>query len=211
MLTLHESLLLFALHDDRGTVHSRAWLGLPDALRGAVVAEWQLRGHLEVTREGLASWTGVSPNSTPLLDGLRATARGSIPSSHFELDALLTTLEAHVHDLRGRVEASLVARGALMLGAIDRLELEDTPLAHGTSDDERAMVEVVRATVARVATAPRRHGVLVALADALDLWPVLLPPSERGDARTAAAWVRARDPISRTVHARILDRQGLLE
>ncbi len=212
MLTLHESLLLFALHDDRGTIHSRAWLGLDDGLRGAVIAEWHLRGHLALRRGGLGSWTGRRKNGTPLLDGLRRLLEGSISTPTFVMDALFAGLEVHAPDLKERVERSLVARGIAFRGAIERHELEAGSTLHGATEEERAMLERVRAAIRQVERAPRRDGVLVGLVDALDLWPVLLPEASAErleEARQAGAWVRRRDPICAEVMERVFERMGM--
>jgi hypothetical protein len=44
---LPEALLLFALHDAKGTVHSVAFLAIDHALRAAVLCELKLRGHVQ--------------------------------------------------------------------------------------------------------------------------------------------------------------------
>lgn len=208
MLTLHETLLLFALHDDRGTVHSRAWIGLDDALRGAVVAEWMLRGALIVDRSGLARWT-ERPAMSPLLDEIRTEIRVHLRTESFELDALLSGLESWMPTLRGRVEQCLIARGAVQLGEIDRHELDDTTTLRSQSDDEMAMLALLTQAIEAGPKVTRRMGMLIGLVHALDLWPVLMSPTERTAARDAGEWVRQRDAILQAVHRTVLDRSGL--
>jgi hypothetical protein len=208
MLTLHETVLLFALHDDRGTVHSRAWIGLDDALRGAVAAEWMLRGTLTVDRAGLCTWADRVAGS-PLLDGLRDEIAPHLRTTTFEIDALLSALQAWTPSLRGRVERCLVLRGTLQLGAIDRHELEDTTTLHARGPEETAMLAHLAEAIRRGPEMRRRMGMLIGLVHALDLWPVLLPPTERAAAREAGAWVLQRDALIQAVERRVLARSGL--
>lgn len=207
MLTLHESLLLFALHDDRGTVHSRAWIGLDDALRGAIAAEWMLRGALNVDRSGLARWTD-RPTGSPLLDGVRSAIRERLRTESFEVDAVLSALETWMPSLRAQVERCLTVRGIVQAGEIDRHQLADTPTLRNRGDEETVMMEHLAAGIAAGPAVSRRMGMLIGLAHTLDLWSVLLSPTERFPAREQGEWAIERDAILQAVHRRVLDRSG---
>lgn len=208
MLTLHESVLLFALHDDRGTVHSQAWLGLDDGLRGALAGEWLLRGQLEVDRSGLCRWIPNHENGTPILDEARQAATDELRTDSFELNALFEALDRRFPGLRGRVERGLAVRGAVSFGAIDRHELEDSHTVRSSSDVEDRMVQALSDIVEKGPRTHRRLGMLAGLVDALDLWGILLP-DQIEDGRAAGEWVRARDPISALVRDRALEKMGL--
>lgn len=208
MLTLHETLLLLALHDERGTLHSRAWLGIDDALRGAVVSEWMLRGRLEVARTGLASWTTHIGPTTPILDDAHALL--GLPTPSFEIAVLLDHLADRLPDLRDRVEKSLVARGALSRAVIERDILEDSEALTGRTAYETTALDRIRSALSSVPQAPRRTAQLIGLLHTIDLWPHVLPEAVQ-PAQEAGAWVLARDPICAAVQEDARRRAGLFE
>src|SRR5262249_49195094 len=100
-LTLPEALMLFSLRDDRGTVHSAAFLALDPALRGGLLAELKLQGHVQIKTNGDLRWhpsTGKSTN--PLLrEGIAALEDAPSPST---AEDWMSILADKLFDLRLR-------------------------------------------------------------------------------------------------------------
>lgn len=206
MLSLPESLLLFALHDQRGTLRSSAYLSIDAALAGAVLGELVLRGNLRLRSDGDTRWDDRRTDS-PLLQAALEALEDT--PTHGRIEALLVALETNLPDLRDRVTTALVSRGALARDVIDREGLADTstlPAQDGTF--EEAMIQHVRAAVACGSSVPRRLGLLVALIHLCELWPAFDDPSLAGQGRILGEWVLGRDRLVQAVHITIQKAEG---
>ncbi|MEQ1507398.1 MAG: GPP34 family phosphoprotein, partial [Myxococcota bacterium] len=105
-ITLPEALLLFALHDDRGTVHSAAYLALDPGLRGAVLSELKLRGYVQVRTTGDIRFHPAppAPPTIPFLrEALDAVARCASPAP---VGVWVDALAAAQPDQRTRVRTA---------------------------------------------------------------------------------------------------------
>jgi Golgi phosphoprotein 3 (GPP34) len=203
-LTLPETLLLFALHDDRGTVHSVAYIGLDHALRGALLAELKLRGHLQVRTSGEARLTPRPPGPVriPLFDEALTVLRAA--RSPAPVNAWIDTLAVGLPNVRARVLTTLESRGILVPTGPSR-RLADA--ATGSADVERRAREEVIAALRLRETIPPRLGMLVALTVAVHLDGVVFD-SRRDEAEQLASWVTDRDSIVRAVTATIRRAEG---
>lgn len=207
LLTVPETLLLFALHDERGTVHSVAYIGLDHALRGAVLAELKLRGYLQVRTTGEIRFNPTRPPPPPpglLRDTLvlLANARNPAPVQLW-YDALALGLP----NLRQRILDDLEARGILV--PMPRARRGDPEITHPMADERperRARKELHEALALKEDIAPR-HGILVALTVAVHL-DVVVFEGRREQAEQVAAWVSDRDSIVRSVTGAIRRAEG---
>ena len=159
MSTLPEALLLFALHDDRGTVHSAAFLALEPALRGSVLTELKLRGHLQVRNVGtVAQGTRPAirwaPNAPPrpielyLRDAMDVLT--SVPSPS-PVGVWLDALARGLPDLRARVSSALERRGIVISAERDPPSRTVPAIAYPLSDPsaERILRDEVNAALGR--------------------------------------------------------------
>jgi hypothetical protein len=205
-LTVPETLLLFALHDDKGTVHSVAYLALDHALRAAVLAELKLRGHVQVRTAGDIRRNPQPPDRPKLpflcdaLDVL-ASARNPAPVSVW-LEALAKGLP----DLRSRVLAVLERRG--ILTHLERAGAVASgvawPMTEGSA--EAAARDELLASLDDPEVSPRL-GLVTALTVACHLDAVVFG-ARQGDADARAQWVGERDAIVRTVIEEIARAEG---
>jgi hypothetical protein len=217
MSTLPETLLLFALHDDRGTVHSAAFLALEPALRGSVLSELKLRGHLQVRNttvdgapNGEIRWHPSPPprpreaylrDAMDVLSGLEAPA---------PVGRWLALLAKGLPDLRARVSSALERRGILVSTERELPSRTVTPavtypLSNPTAERD-LRDEVVRALDEGDAVSPRL-GILVGLTVACHLDAVVFGDrAEEADAR--ATWVADRDAILRAVVEVVAQAEG---
>ncbi|NII10724.1 GPP34 family phosphoprotein [Oleiagrimonas sp. C23AA] len=105
---LAEELLLLALDDERGTVHSSASIGLDYGLAGALLLELTLEGRLGIEDNALVA-TGADSGDA-LLDDTLALVRAK-PGK--KVAYWVTKLPGRLKPLRGRLLQRLVARGTL--------------------------------------------------------------------------------------------------
>ncbi len=199
MLPLPEALLLFALHDDKGTVVSSAFLALDHTLRGAILAELRLRGFVQTRSDGMLR---VHPNAPadplePVLD--RAfqllTADGGEQSA---ADALLA-LERGLPELRELISTELARRGILGESTLERMGLPDD-VVHPMADDrhEANLRQAVKEGVEGAGdTISPRLGTLVGLTVAAHLEGDVFDDIAAAKAR--AEWVAERDAVLRAV------------
>jgi len=219
MTTLPEALLLFALHDDRGTVHSAAFLALEPALRGSVLSELKLRGHLQVrnvgdpaqgTRSGEIRWSPTPP-PRPIELYLRDAmdVLGSVPSPS-PVGTWLDALARGLPDLRARVSAALERRG-VVISAEREVHSRTVPPAvtYPLSDAsaEQAIRDQVNAALGVGDAVSPRLGALIGLTVACHLDGVVF--GERADEADArATWVADRDAILRAVVEVVAQAEG---
>ena len=209
MLSLPESLLLFALHDEHGTLRASAYLSLDPAMGGAVLGELLVRGNLRMRSDGDALWVSRTSDA-PLLQTVIDLFDGS--PDRTTIDRLLFTIDAAFPDLREAVSHSLIARGALRPDVIDREDLGDTAtLRTHDASFETAMVKHVRAAVACGSSVPRRLGLLVALIHVCELWPAFDDPALASQGRALGEWVLARDPLIRAVRIAVQKAEGTFD
>jgi hypothetical protein len=199
MLPIAEALLLFALHDDKGTVAASAFMALDTTLRGGLLAELRLRGFVQthVSGELRPHPNPPRPPAEPVL----AAAWGVLSAN---ADArpvadALTELERGIPDLRDALTAQLALRGILGEATIERMGLPDDvvyPMADESHEANlRAMVDhAVRVDGTQVSP---RIGTLIGLAVAAHLEADLF--SDVDAAMALADWVAERDGVLRAV------------
>lgn len=217
MSTLPESLLLFALHDDRGTVHSAAFLALEPALRGSVLAELKLRGHLQVRNVAVDGGVGgeirwhPSPPPRPreayLRDAMDVLSSLEAPAP---VGRWLETLAKGLPDLRARVSSALEQRG-ILISAERELPTRTVPpaVAYPLSNPtaERDLRDEVIAALDQGDAVSPRLGTLVGLTVACHLDSVVFGTrADEADAR--ATWVADRDAVLRAVVEVIAQAEG---
>lgn len=205
-LTLPETLLLFAMHDDRGTVHSVAYIGLDHALRGAVLAELKLRGYLQVRMSGEVRFHPNMPPPPPealLRDALSLLTRARNPAP---VTAWLELLGAGLPTLRARVLSALEGRGLVVPSARGRASAPPVVQGTGERPDRAARADLLAGLDLRDQIPPRL-GILAALTVAVHL-DVVVFDARREDAEHLAAWVSDRDAIVRAVLTTIRRAEG---
>lgn len=207
MLSLPEAMLLFALRDDEGSIHSAAFLVLDDALRTAVLGELMLRGLIRVNGEGRIRWGEAADTDSPLL--LAAFKVLMSAPEGGDVDTWMDVLAEGMPDLRKRIVDSLVARGAVSRDVEDRDLLADTerlPTADPTWESKAT--QDVRLAVACGSDIPRRMGILVGLIHVCDLWRVFGDAHLSSQGQGLGEWVLNRDPLCRAARARVSRTQG---
>ncbi len=206
-VSLPEALVLFALHDERGTIHPAAGLALDHALRGAVLSELRLRGCIEtravgdarrfrqpapapgnpVLREALAALDGA-PSPAPVSDwlGFLARARPGLRTDLLELLAERGILDAADRDHPGierRVHPST-----------------DHSVESGLRTQAHAALDAGAAVVPRL-------GRLVAFTVACHIEHVVFERRAQ-QAEDLAGWVADRDSIVRAAVQAIAEAEG---
>ena len=162
MLSLPDTLLLFALHDDKGTVHPSAFLALDHALRGAALAELRLRGCLKTWRDGTLELCGAETGD-PFFDGVSFLLHRSLPTQPSVLDAL-ATLETGLPELRRGVIRRLEAADILISADRERVLLPGSrnhPMTDGRL--EEAAREALQRSIYEGGDISPRLGTLLAL------------------------------------------------
>lgn len=210
MLSLPDTLVLFALHDDKGTVHPSAFLALDHGLRGAVLGELRLRGRVRTWRDGTLE---ISPGDAadPLLDRALEILHAAVGDRGTVIDGL-TALTAGLPTLRRWVIRRLEAADILVSADTERVLLPGStthPMTDGRLEAE-ALDSLLRAIDDGDAIQPR-PGTLLALVEACHLIDVILPADAQDPARELAAWVRQRDAIAAAVQEAAERIEGLWE
>lgn len=197
MLPLPEALLLFALHDDTGTVVSSAFLALDHTLRGAILAELRLRGLIQTRADGMMRLHPSPPETR--LEPLLARSLALLRAEDAELSVAdaLTVLERGLPDLRELISTELARRGILGESTISRMGLPDD-VAHPSENHEpeaalrRATSEAIDSD--RDAITPRL-GTLIGLTVAAHLEEELFEDVDK--AKGLADWVAEQDAVLR--------------
>lgn len=194
VLSLPDALLLFALHDDQGTVQASAFLALDSTLRGAVLSELRLKGHVQTRTDGRLRHAPQppAPPEEPVLARSLAALKG-VDS----VDRALIAIQHAVPEVRDDLVQGLIARGLLLEAVVARGEV-----VHPTGDPEieARMREAVIDAVGHGEVVGARLGVLVALTVAAHLEDDVFPSARlRAQAAAMAAWVGERDSVVRAV------------
>lgn len=197
MLPLPEALLLFALHDDTGTVVSSAFLALDHTLRGAILAELRLRGLVQTRADGMMRLHPSPPEAR--LEPLLARSLALLRAEDAELSVAdaLTVLERGLPDLRELISTELARRGILGESTISRMGLPDD-VAHPSANHEpeaalrRATSEAIDSD--RDSLTPRL-GTLIGLTVAAHLEEELFEDVDK--AKGLADWVAEQDAVLR--------------
>ncbi|MCB9674184.1 MAG: GPP34 family phosphoprotein [Alphaproteobacteria bacterium] len=210
MLSLPEALLLFALHDARGTVHSAAFLGLDEALSAAVLGELLLRGAIRVRSDGALRLVDDPPDTDSML--MLLAARALLEAEACTVDEALHALDTRLGAVRKRVVTALATKNILRAGEIDREGLADTE-THAAADGspEAGMLAHLREGIAAGPGVSRRIGLLIGLVHVLGLWSALLPEGEHAAACAAGDWVLERDAICRAARVAVQKAEGTWE
>jgi hypothetical protein len=210
MMSLPEILMLFALHDSKGTVHPAAFLAIDHGLRGACLCELRLRKVVQTRKNG-----GVrrhpdkfKPIGRPLLDRvMEALAEADSPG---KVEDWLGVLKEKMPNIRAEVTEGLKARG--ILGETDKGRvLLPGSVTHPMQDHtaETEMLEKIRTGVRDGEQIQPRTGTLISLVGACNLINVLFDKEDRGAARKMADWVSERDAISRAVREAVAKAEGI--
>jgi golgi phosphoprotein 3 len=161
-LPLHEQILLLALHDEKGTVHTSHFAY---ALAGGIVAELLLGGRLSIEeskRSRLLTAADAWPTGDPLLDEcVHRIADAKRKASTATWVGRLAALR----DLQHRVAERLCERGILRREEGRVLWLFSRTL-YPTADPtpERALVAAMRSAIAEEREVPARLAIVLALA-----------------------------------------------
>jgi hypothetical protein len=200
-LTLPEELMLFALRDDRGTVHSAAFLALDPALRGAILAELKLQGHIRVRGGGeLRRIEGPPPTNPLVLDGYHVLLGAPSPST---AERWFSILGEQLVGLRSRVVAVLERRGILVASPKQERELAWM----GDQKIEQSAQQRLIAALDAHDGLPPRDGILIALIVACHLDEVVFGARAQ-EAKARASWVADRDAVVRAVSSLVAEIEG---
>jgi len=171
-LSLPDEIVLLTLDDETGRSVGRQGLAASLALAGAVMMELALAGRLDTDRNRL-EFLDAKPTGDGVLDGGLALITGSQDSR-----GALMLLAREEAGLRPAVLAALVERG--LLKRVDGRVLLVFPERRYPKPEDRPEPREVRARLIRsVATDDipgPREALLLGLARATALLPVLLPP-----------------------------------
>jgi hypothetical protein len=206
-VSLPEALVLFALHDERGTLHAAAGLALDHALRGAVLSELRLRGCIETRSSGEVR-RGRRPAPMPGNPVLReALATLDDAPSPAPVSAWLDHLARTRPGLRADLLELLRERGVLDASELDHAGLERR--IHPSTDQsvESALRTQAHAALDAGAAVVPRLGLLVALTVACHLEQVVFE-RRAPRAEDLAGWVADRDSVVRAVVRAIAEAEG---
>jgi len=198
-VSLPEALLLFALHDERGTVHPSAFIAIDHGLRAAVLAELRLGGFVQTKRDGQVRRHPEAPEAPPhplLAEAWQLLA--DAPAGPCE--DWIKRLEG-VLDLRRRLARGLADRGVLRAEGRHRTMLPEQ-LTFPLDDPavEAALVARMQQALGVGERVSPRDGTLIGLTVACHLEPWVFGEAS-GEARERARWVAKRDAIVRALGA----------
>jgi len=204
MLSIPEALLLFALHDDKGTVQPAAFLALDHALRGALLCELRCRGYLQTKVTGEVRITPSPPPPPP--ESILSTALAAVGELDLPAPAgdALDAVQRALPDLRDDLVGALADRGILSEAHVERMGLPDDvvhPMANAAAE-ARARGRLREALTLDDDVQPR-WGSLLALCAAAHLESDLFPADHLEQVSARADWVAERDAIVRAVRAAV--------
>ena len=205
-LPLPEALLLFALHPERGTILPSAYLAIDVALRGAVLAELKLTGHVQARLDGQVR---VPPHrrDRPLHPVLR-DAMDLLAEDDREPPTVrrwYQRLDERMPDLRDRLGAVLCRRGILRSEDRQRSSLPQQATLPATDPGVRDdLVLLLRASLDDGDEVTPRDGMLLALVVAARLEQAVF--GELAElARSRADWVCKRDVLMRAASSMVAE------
>ncbi len=209
MLTLPEILMLFALHDDKGTVHPSAFLAIDHGLRGACLCELRLRKIVQTRKNGGVRRhpEAFKPVGWPILDKVIAVL--SEAESPGKVEDWMQLLGDKLPNIRADITEGLEAHGILGETDKERVLLPGSvthPMQDGTVEHE--MLARIREGVHAGEKVTPRIGTLISLVAACNLINVLYDKEDRAAARKMADWVAERDAISRAVKEAVAKAEG---
>lgn len=197
-VSLPEALLLFALHDERGTVHPSAFIAIDHGLRAAVLAELRLRGFVQTRRDGHAT---RDPHAGAPSDALLADACALLDGEEDEEGDVGAWIKAlgGLRDLRMRLARGLSDRGVLRAEGRHRTMLPDQ-LTFPLQDPsvEAAQIARLRDALTQGELLTPRDGTLIGMVVACHLEPWVFGEQTTA-ARQRARWVADRDAIVRVL------------
>lgn len=206
-VSLPEALVLFALHDERGTIHPAAGLALDHALRGAMLSELRLRGCIETRSSGDIRHSreqAPSPGNPVLREAFAALEAAASPAP---VRDWLTHLARVRPGLRGDLIGLLGDRGILDETDRDRAGIERR--VHPSTDQsvESGLRTQAHAALDAGAAVVPRLGLLVAFTVACHLERVVFERRAQ-QAEDLAGWVADRDSVVRAVVQAIAEAEG---
>jgi hypothetical protein len=206
-VSLPEALVLFALDDEKGTVHPAAGLALDFTLRGAVLSELRLRGCLQSRSSGdlrYARRPHPPPGNPVLRDALDVLIDAPSPAP---VSAWMKRLAQLRPTVRNDVVDLLSRRGVLDAAAWGAAGLErrvhrstDRSLESGLREQAHAALDAGAAVVPRL-------GLLVALTVSAHLDGVVFGHRAE-EAESFAGWVADRDAVVRAVAQAVAEAEG---
>ena len=195
MLSLPEEIVLLTLDDATGRAIGRQGLAASIALAGAVLMELALAGRVDTDRDRM-DLLDCTPTSDAVLDAglaLLAQARDS--------RGALMVLAREEAGLRPAVLAALVARGLLL--RVDGRILLVFPERRYLKPEDRPEPREVRARLIRSIEADDipepREALLLGLARATALLPLLLPPGLLSARQERVALLAGLEALNRSV------------
>ena len=195
-LPLPEALLLFALHPDRGTVLPSAYLAIDVVLRGAVLAELKLTGHVQARLDGRVR-LNPTPHEVPQHPALRDAMDVLAHRPDATIREWYGLLADRLPTLRDAAARVLRRRGVLRVEDRQRSHLpqqQTLPAADPAVRED--LILLLRAALDEGEEIQPRDGMLVALVVAARLEQTVF--GELADvARERARWVCERDVIVR--------------
>jgi len=201
MLSLPEEIVLLTLDDETGRSIGRQGLAASIALAGAVMMELALAGRLDTDRDRL-ELLGRAPTGDAVLDAglsMLAEARDS--------RGALMLLARDEAGLRPAVLAALVSRG--LVKRVDGRILLVFPERRYLKPEDRAEPREVRARLIRsIATddiPDPREALLLGLARATALLPILLPPELLAARQERIALLAGLEALNRSLAETIGD------
>ncbi|MEN0062642.1 MAG: GPP34 family phosphoprotein [Myxococcota bacterium] len=196
--SLPEALLLFALHDERGTVHPSAFIAIDHGLRAAILAELRLQGFVQTKRDGQARRHPDAPEAPddPLLaEAWMLLVNRTEPGPAVDWLKALTALPS----LRMRIARALADRGVLRAEGRHRTMLPDQltfPLEDPSVETD--LIAQLQSALAQGDRVMPRDGTLLGLTVVCHLEPWVFG-DDAEDARARARWVADRDAIVRAL------------
>ena len=209
MLTLPEILMLFALHDDKGTLHPSTFMAIDHGLRGACLCELRLRKIVQTRKNGEIRRhpNNFKPTGHPVLDPvIEVLATGDSPAP---VETWLDLIGDGLPSLRNDITEGLESQGILGETDKERVLLPGS-VTHPMTDPgrEHAMLAQIRQGAHDGKKVQPRIGTLISLVSACNLIEVLFAPDDHADARHTADWVVERDAISRAVREQVARSEG---
>jgi hypothetical protein len=202
VLSVSESLLLLALHDEKGTVGWSTASGLAYGLAGGLLLDLALQGRVAVDGERVSA-VALAPSGDELLDEALARVLASgrpRDAKHWVNDF------SGIRRLRDRLLQRLVDAGVLRREAHRVLWLfpdDRYPTVRPAPEAEER--QRLLAVLLEGATSDERSAAVIGLARACGLLDEIVPPEGRAAARARAAAIAEGQAVAKGVRGAIDD------
>lgn len=200
-LTLPEEIVLLTLDDETGRPVGRQGMASGLALAGALMMELALAGRIDTDRDRLDVHS-LTPMQDPVLD----RALEQLSTTHDSRGALML-LAREEAPLRAAVLAGLEARG--LLRRVDGRVLLVFPERRWLKPEDRPEPREVRARLIRAIESEDipdpREALLLGLAQAAALLPLLLPPHILAARQERIAFLAGLEALNRSLAQAVRD------